>query len=270
MPEPERVRLELDGHVATLTLDAPERGNSLDAPMLARLEELLRGLPHEARVLVLRGAGPRAFSTGYHLPSLLDELSRGPSVVDFEHHPLERALRALEAVAVPTLALVGGHAWGAGCELAITCDLRLASDEAQLCMPPTKLGILYSLTGLQRLRDLIGPALAEELIYTAEPVPAERALAIGLVNRIVPAADLERAGRELAARIARNEPLSVRHHKALFRRLRPAAPARETLEEVARLRSECFQNPEFQRRAAAAARPRGGDHRAVDAPSPPG
>lgn len=279
MSEAGTVLLELEGEVALVTLAAPARGNSLDRAMLSRLEELLRGLPAQARVLLLRGAGQRAFSTGYHLPTLLAELAEGESVVDFEGHPLERALRALEAVAVPTIALVGGHAWGAGCELALTCDLRLASDDAQLCMPPAKLGVLYSLTGLQRLVSLVGPAVAEEMIYTAEPVPAERALAVGLVNRIYPAADLQQAGREMARRIARNEPLSLRHHKALFRRLRAAAPGREVLEEVARMRLECFRNPEFltraggparETRAGAAGRPREPGAGPVDSGPAPG
>lgn len=271
---PEGVRLERDGHLATVTLSAPERGNSLDGPLLLRLEQVLRELPADVRVVLLRGEGPRAFSTGYHLPTLLAELSQGESVVDFEGHPLERALRALEDVPVPTLAVIRGNAWGAGCELALTCDLRLAGDDARLCLPPARLGILYSLTGLQRLVDLVGPGLAREMIYTAEPVEAERALAAGLVDRVFPAADLERAARELAERIARNEPLSLRHHKALFRRLAPPAPGQAELREVAALRLECFKNPEFLRRAGAAAGSRearaGGAQGAVDHAPPSG
>jgi enoyl-CoA hydratase len=204
------------------------------------------------RVVLLRGAGERAFSTGYHVPSLLAELDRGPSVSDFEAHPLERALRALEAMPVPTMALVLGNAYGAGCELALACDLRLAADDARLCMPPGKLGVLYSATGMRRLLELVGPAVAKELLFTAEPVDAARALSLGLVNRSVPRAEAVAAAAALAATIAGNAPLSLRHTKTIFRRfLAPAPLTPDDLAEVARLREECFRSEEFKARARA-------------------
>lgn len=249
-PRPE-VTLERDGAVATLTLAAPWRGNALDGDMLARLEALLAGLG-DARVVLLRGAGERAFSTGYHVPSLLAELDQGPSVSDFEGHPLERALRALEAVPVPTIALVQGNAYGAGCELALACDLRLAADDARLCMPPAKLGVLYSATGMRRLLELVGPSVGKELLFTAEPVDAARALSLGLVNRVVPKAEAAAAAAALAATIAGNAPLSLRHTKTIFRRfLAPAPLTPDVLAEVAAMRDECFRSDDFRARARA-------------------
>ena len=267
-----RVRLELSElateggprRVATLTLDAPERGNSLDAAMLARIEELLRGLPVDtgdtgdgagasegARALLVRGAGERAFCTGYHVPSLLDELERGLTVSDFEDHPLERALRALEEVPVPTIAVVDGHAYGAGCELALACDLRVAVRGARFCMPPAKLGVLYSATGMRRLLELTGPARTKELLFTGDPVDAERALAIGLANRVAAPDALEAEVSALTARIAGNAPLSVHHTKAVLQRyLAPPALSTDDLHAVAALREECFRSLEFRRRAA--------------------
>lgn len=246
-----RVRcVEAEG-VVRITLDAPERGNSLDAPMLARLEELLRGLDEGVRVVLLEGAGPRAFCTGYHVPSLLAELEAGPSVTDFEAHPLERALRALDAVPVPTVAVVGGNAYGAGCELAIACDLRLAAEEARFCMPPARLGVLYSATGIRRLLELVGPALCREMLYTAEPVDAQRALAAGLANRVVPRERLDEFAARFARTVADNAPLSLRHTKTILRRfLAPPALDAAALAEVARLRAECFASEEFRKRAA--------------------
>lgn len=254
MPE---VRLELRGPVAHLILDAPERGNSLDTALLEQLRAHLESLddaatrPAEVRVLALSGAGTSAFSTGYHLPALLEELAAGPSVSDFASHPLERALRALESHSLPTLAIVQGNAYGAGCELALACDLRLGSEQAKLCMPPAKLGVLYSATGMRRLLELVGPALTKELLFTAEVVPAERALALGLLNRVVPHAELSAAADALCARIAANAPLSIRHTKTILSRFL-AAPALDdaALEEIARLRDECFASAEFARRTA--------------------
>ncbi|MBX3471236.1 MAG: enoyl-CoA hydratase/isomerase family protein [Planctomycetes bacterium] len=256
MPEtPPSVRLTTTEQVATVVLDAPARGNALDAAMLERLEELLRGLDPDVRVVLVRGAGERAFSTGYHVPSLLAELEQGPSVSDFDGHPLERALRALEAVPVPTVALVRGNAYGAGCELALACDLRLAADDARLCMPPAKLGVLYSATGMRRLLELCGPALAKELLFTGDVIDAGRALALGLVNRVVPAADLEQAGQALAATIRANAPLSLRHTKTIFaRHLAPPPLDAAALADVARLRDECFRSAEFQARSRALGR----------------
>lgn len=256
MPDPSPcVRLTTADQVATLVLDAPARGNSLDQAMLARLEELLAGLDPEVRVVLVRGAGDRAFSTGYHVPSLLAELEAGPSVSDFEGHPLERALRALEAVAVPTVAVVHGNAYGAGCELALACDLRLAADDARLCMPPAKLGVLYSATGMRRLVELCGPALAKELLFTGDVVDAARALAVGLVNRVVPKASLDAAAAELASTIRRNAALSIRHTKTVFSRfLAPPPLDAAALAEVARLRDECFRSDEFRERSRALGR----------------
>lgn len=259
-PESQRqvatARLEVEGAIGTLVLDAPWRGNAVDAPMLERVEALCASLTSTGagsavRALLVRGAGERAFSTGYHVPSLLAELAAGPSVSDFEGHPLERALRALEAVPVPTIALVAGNAYGAGCELALACDVRLAAEDARLCMPPAKLGVLYSATGMRRLLELVGPSVARELLFTGDVVPGPRALALGLVNRAAPTtSELWAAGRSMAETIAGNAPLSVRHTKTIFRRFLAAAPLDPAvLAEVAAMRDECFRSVEFQERS---------------------
>jgi enoyl-CoA hydratase/carnithine racemase len=249
----ERILVATANGIARVTLNAPERGNSVDADMLTRLEEVLIELSADAelRVVLLEGAGPRSFSTGYHIPSLLSELKEGESVSDFSGHPLERALRALEAIPVPTLAVVGGNAYGAGFELALTCDLRIAAQEAKFCMPPAKLGVLYSATGIRRLRALLGPALCQELLYTADVVNGARALAIGLVNRLVPGDELAAAATALATTIAGNAALSIRHTKTILRETLAAPTLTDAaLAKVAELRSECFRSEEFLRRAS--------------------
>lgn len=241
-----RIRLDVVDSIATVTLDAPGRGNSLDAAMLEGLEATLVGLDPQVRVVLLEGAGTRSFSTGYHVPSLLAELSAGQSVSDFANHPLERALRALEAVAVPTLAVVQGNAYGAGCELALACDIRLAAEEARFCMPPARLGVLYSATGIRRLLELIGPARTRELLFTAQPVAGPRALAMGLVNHLTPRAELPALARSMAATIAGNAPLSIRHTKAILSGfLSPPELSQEALAIVAQMREECFRSPDF-------------------------
>ena len=238
--------------VLTLTLSAPWRSNALDPAMLTALAEALEALPAPTRVVVLRGEGQRSFSTGYFLPALLAELEQGPSVTDYRSHPLERALRAIEACPVPTVAVIQGHAYGAGCELALACDLRLGSETARLCLPPTRLGILYSATGLRRLLLLVGPSIAKELLYTAAVVDAERARALTLLNRVVPAEALEAATAELVGQIAANDALSIRYTKRIFEEvLSPVALSEAELDEVATWRTECFQRPELEARVRA-------------------
>ncbi|MCA8924305.1 MAG: enoyl-CoA hydratase/isomerase family protein [Planctomycetes bacterium] len=252
------VEVRREGAALWITLSAPERGNSLDVPLLDALTAALRAIPEDARVLLLRGAGSRHFCTGYHLPTLLAELEQGPSVVDDANHPLEQALRALDAVAVPTVAVIQGPAYGAGCELALTCDLRLAAEEASLCMPPTKLGILYSYTGLSRLVRLVGAARAKQLIYTADPVPAPEAARMGLVSEVVPRAGLEEAARALVARIAANSARAVADHKTLFRWIEDGRAYAEVAEEVRALRAACFASPELAERVGRLRHGRGG------------
>lgn len=245
----ERILLAQSAGVARVTLNAPDRGNSVDADMLSRLAEVLEGLEDDVRVVLLQGAGSRSFSTGYHIPSLVKEMEGGRSVSDFQNHPLELAMRALAAIPVPTIAVVQGNAYGAGCELALTCDLRLAAEEARFCMPPAKLGVLYSATGIRRLRELAGPAVCEEMFYTACVIHAERALAVGLANRVVPKANLEAEAANMAGIIAGNAPLSIRHTKAILRRfLAPPELDEEAMRIVVGLREECFGSEEFRQR----------------------
>ncbi len=249
------VRAEERDRVLHVTLDAPERGNSVDRPMLGRLEELLAALTRRVeareaaapRVVLLRGAGERSFCTGYNIEELIRELAGGPSVNDEASHPLEKALRALDECPVPTIALVHGNAYGAGCELASACDLRVASDDAKFCMPPAKLGVLYSASGTRRLIELVGVSATKEMFFTAEPVLAPRALALGLANRVVPKAEAKAEAEKLAATIAKNAPLSVRGTKTIVRRLKPPPLDAATVVEIAKLREECFRSNDFMK-----------------------
>ncbi|HZV01997.1 MAG TPA: enoyl-CoA hydratase-related protein [Planctomycetota bacterium] len=240
----ESVLVEETDRVLRVTLNAPERGNSVDRAMLSRLEEVLRG-GSGARAVLLRGAGERSFCTGYNIEELVRELSEGPSVTDEASHPLEKALRALDECPVPTIALVHGNAYGAGCELACACDLRVAADDARFCMPPAKLGVLYSASGTRRLIELTGVAATKEMFFTAEPVSAERALALGLANRVVAKGGATEEAEKLARTIASNAPLSVRGAKEIVRRLRAPALDADSVRAIARLREECFRSRDF-------------------------
>jgi enoyl-CoA hydratase/carnithine racemase len=178
----------------------------------SRLEEV--AAEDEVRVIVVGGAGG-VFCAGLDLRELAAQRAAGEA----ETHTLEHALHVLERCPQPTIAAVQGEAVAGGCELALHCDLRVAANTARFVMPLARLGLAVPITLTWKLADTIGPAATKELLFTGDPIGAEAALAIGLVNRVVPAADLDRAVGELACQIARNAPLSLRVMKASVQRL---------------------------------------------------
>lgn len=216
--------------VARVTIDNAAKRNALDAEIL---EGLARELPRlDARCVILTGAGG-AFSAGYDIGNLTPE-----RLADVLIHPFEAAIEAVAAVPVPVIADVNGHAFGGGLELALTCDLRVCAPGAKVGMPPARLGVVYSHTGLRRFVDAIGTARTRQLFLTAEPIDAETALAWGLVNWIGEDAVA------LASRIAALSPLSLRGNKQVLDDLVPPLDP-WIVEVVERLRREAFASEDF-------------------------
>lgn len=204
--------------VAVLTLNRPERHNALDPATSAAMAQLLAGLDDDegVRCIVLTGAGERAFCTGADIPSMLpwirDNVVHGrddPQLGGLTHRPRTRK---------PLLAAVNGLALGGGLELALACDLRIASERARFGLPEIKLGVLAGAGGCTRLPRAIPEALAAEMILTGEPIDAAGALQAGLVSRVVPAAELMDTALDLAATVASRAPLSVLACTRLLRR----------------------------------------------------
>lgn len=201
----------MDAGVATLTLDRPEARNALTPDLIADLVRTLDevGGDPDVRVVVLRGSGG-SFCAGYDLNHLT---SPGTDEAGRERDEVERVCAALKGLRMPTVAAIAGVASGAGCDLAMSCDLRIASDDARFAMPPARLGILYSPEGVGRLTALAGPAVAKELLFTGALIGAERALAVGLVNRVVPAASLDDEVAGFTSQVVANARLSVEASK---------------------------------------------------------
>ena len=203
--------------VARVTIDNAAKRNALDRPILEGLAATLPSL--DARCVVLTGAG-NVFSAGYDIGDLSPE-RLAEEAAELLTHPFEAALAALDAVEVPVVAAMGGHAFGGGLELALACDLRVCAAGAKLGMPPARLGVVYSHTGLRRFVDAIGAARTRELFLTARPVGADEALAWGLVNEVVddvggPRGRARRGDRRALAAVAARE-------QARPARARPAA-----------------------------------------------
>src|SRR5438552_9361632 len=183
------------------------------------------------RVIVVRGAAP-ACSAGLDLAELGAQRAAGA----VETHGLEHALDILERCPRPTLAAVHGDAIAGGCELALHCDLRVAADTARFAMPLARIGLAVPVTLTWKLVEVIGAPATRELLFTGEPVGAEAALALGLVNRVVAAADLDGAVTALARQIAHNAPLAIRAMKAFVQRAADERRSwqRDDLETLAR------------------------------------
>ena len=245
------LRSEDRGPVRVLTLENLQKRNALDFASLAELEEACAAAARDGvRCLVFRGAGEKAFCSGFDIAAI----PTGPQEGDRPDLAVERAMEAVEAVPCPTIAFLNGAAFGAGAELAATCDLRVARPGVQLGMPPAKLGVVYAPAGLRRFLHLVGPARARELFFTGRPVDADVALDIGLVDRLVPADQAEGAALALAEEIAGNAPLAVQGMKRILRLLAAAAERGFTADEraeIGQLRRRAFESDDVREGRAA-------------------
>jgi enoyl-CoA hydratase/carnithine racemase len=228
--------------VVRLTISNPERRGALDHELLDALADHARTL--DARCLVVSGSGP-VFSAGYDIGNL-EEGGFQETAEQLVAHPFHDAIEALEAYRYPVIGQINGHAVGGGLELALTCDIRIAARGVKLGMPPAKLGLIYSHTGLLKFMQACGPANTAELFYVGRNVEAERAERMGLVNEVVDADELDDRVLELAAEIAANAPLSLAGNKRILRALRAHTLSPELERELIDLRESCFRSEDFR------------------------
>ena len=242
--------------VLRLTIRNPAKRNALDHPILDAIAVALAD-PGDARAVLLTGADGM-FSSGYDIGDIPDDVF-AEEAERLVAHPFASALQAVEDCAIPTVAALPGHTIGGGLELALACDLRVAADGILLGMPPAKLVLVYSHTGLRRFLKAIGAPRTRELFLTARNIDARTALQWGLVNEVVGAADLDDAGLDLAEDLAANAPLSVRGNKRVIRELLAAGGdlEAEVERELVELRRASFQSEDLREgvRAFAQKRP---------------
>ena len=229
-------------HVARLTIDNPERRGALDHELLDALGEHTRTL--DARCLVIRGSGP-VFSAGYDIGGF-DEGRFEEAAERLVAHPFQAALEALDAYPYPVIGQLNGHAIGGGLELALACDFRIAASGIKVGMPPAKLGLIYSHTGLRRFIDVCGVASTAELFYVGRNVDVARAERMGLVNEIVDPAELDERVLDLATEVAANAPLSLAGNKHVIRTLRDRPLPEDVERELIELRESCFRSEDFR------------------------
>ena len=210
-----------EGPVTTLTVDRPDKLNALTVEVLERLDGAIEAARGDARVLVLTGAGDDAFIAGADIGYMQDlEPAAAQDYAELGH----RVAAGLESFPGPTIAAVNGYALGGGCELAIACDLRVASERAVIGQPEIDLGIFPGWGGTQRLPRLVGDELARRLIYFGERVDAQDANEIGLVGEVVAHDALDAHVAELAEELAAKPQLALRAAKELLNVERGADP----------------------------------------------
>jgi enoyl-CoA hydratase/carnithine racemase len=238
-------KLQLDrpaDGVARLTIANPQRRGALDHDILDALARHARSL--DARCLIVRGSGA-VFSAGYDIGNLEDQRFE-ESAERLVAHPFHDAIEALEAYRYPVVGEINGPAIGGGLELALTCDIRVAARGAMLGMPPARLGLIYSHTGLAKFIDACGVANTAELFFVGDNVGAERAARMGLVNAVVDRDELEERVLALASSIAANAPLSLEGNKRVIRALRARPLPPEIERELIQLRESCFRSEDFR------------------------
>ena len=203
------VLLEKKGHVAIATVNRPKALNALNSAVLQDLDELVEQVKSDQEIyaLVLTGAGEKAFVAGADIGEMSTLTQEEGEAFGKRGNDV---FRKIETLPIPTIAAVNGFALGGGCELAMSCDIRLCADSAVFGQPEAGLGITPGFGGTQRLARLVGPGMAKQMIYTARNIKADEALRIGLVNAIYPVAELMAAAEKLAATIAKNAPIAVR------------------------------------------------------------
>jgi enoyl-CoA hydratase/carnithine racemase len=232
--------VSIDGSVATLTINRPAKRNALTVAMWQELAVICAELDADPRlrVLVVTGAGP-SFCAGADISSLSEDEAVLKAVV-------ETAEQALRSLAMPTIAKISGHCFGGGNQIAVACDLRVADSTASFGVPPARLGVIYPVGSTRALVELVGPAAAKRLIFTAQPIDAAQALRIGLVEQVVEPGQLDAAVAELVAAMLGLAPMTQFAAKELVNLIADGGDADAAFERWAaqwRLSSDGVEGP---------------------------
>jgi enoyl-CoA hydratase/carnithine racemase len=241
----EKMLAEKQDGIGWMTFNNPARRNATSLEMWQAIAVILKdfGADPAVRVVVMRGAGDKAFVSGADISQFEDERADAEAARRY-NAVAEGARAAMAALEKPFIAMIRGYCLGGGVAIAMAADLRIASDDARFGIPAARLGIAYGMDYLKKLVDLVGPAYAKEILLTARRLSAQEALRIGLVNRVVPVAELEPVVRETCATIIDNAPLSLIANKAIIDEIAkdPAARDSARMEALAR---RCYDSADY-------------------------
>lgn len=234
-----------EGSVAQIIFNNPAKHNAVSLEMWEKMDTLLAGFLDDAgiRVLVISGAGGKAFVSGADISKFESERATREAVAGY-NEAAQAAYAKLYHFPRPTIARIEGYCIGGGVNLAVCCDLRYCTEGSQFGIPAAKLGLGYGYAGLKKLSDIIGPARAMEMFYTARQFTAREAYEMGLVNAVVADGDLDACIDEVTDRIAENAPLTIAAIKAASRAV-ASDPADRDLEQLDRMVQACFDSDDY-------------------------
>lgn len=233
------------GAVGWMTFNNPDRRNAVSLDMWEAIPRILEAFEAdpEIRVIALTGAGDRAFVAGADI-SQFEQQRSSPETVAHYDATSDRATKALKACAKPTVAVIRGWCIGGGVGIAVACDLRFAADTAKFGVPAGRLGLGYGMSGVKTLNDLVGPAYTKEIFYTARHFTAPEALAMGLVNRVVPEPELDAFAASQFETMAANAPLTLHTLKRTVAEL--ARGNQADAEAIDALVQSCFASDDYK------------------------
>ncbi len=235
---------EIDGAIGWMTFNKPERRNAVSLDMWAAMPEILHHFESDpnVRVIVLKGAGDKAFVSGADI-SQFEQARNSAEANETYDRVSEAATDALMTCGKPTIAMINGYCIGGGLAIALACDLRIATDDARFGVPASRLGLGYGAPGVKKLMDLVGPSFTKEIFFTARHFDSEEARTMGLINRVVAKADLERYTRDYCATIADNAPMTMNTLKRTVAEISRGHEADWALCD--RLVAACFESQDF-------------------------
>ena len=239
-----RIVTEKDGAIGWLVFDHPERRNAISVDMWSAMPQAVQELAgdDEVRVVVLRGQGEEAFVSGADISEFASRRS-GDAMRDYDLTSA-RAFGSLAKLAKPVIAQIHGSCIGGGVAVALTADLRYSADDAVFAIPAARLGLGYHMAGVEALTNIVGFSAAKEIFFTARRFSADEAPELGLVNRVLPARELDAFVRETAVRVARNAPLTVQSVKRIVSELTKEPAARDHDAVNASIEA-CFESDDY-------------------------
>jgi enoyl-CoA hydratase len=234
-----------EGHVGYVIFNNPERRNAVSLEMWEATAKILANFSDdsEIRVVVLTGAGEKAFVSGADISKFEDERANEEAIARY-NQTVERANAAIYEYPKPTIAMIRGYCIGGGVGLALCCDLRICSDDSRFAVPAAKLGLGYAYHGLKKLVDVVGPSFAKEIFYTARQFDAEEARTMGLVNRVVKAAELDAYVKNYAEAIGENAPMTIATTKFIIGEVVKDESKRD-LPKCAAMVKRCFESKDY-------------------------
>jgi enoyl-CoA hydratase/carnithine racemase len=245
MTQTDKMLSRKEGHVGYMTFNNPERRNAVSLDMWDAAGRIMDDFARDdaIRVVVITGAGGKAFVSGADISRF--EKERSDEAAQARYSAISsKANEAIYAFPKPTIAMIRGYCLGGGLGLAVCCDLRIASEDSRFGVPAAKLGVGYGFTGIKRLADLVGPSFTKEIFFTARQFDASEALAMGLINRAVPADKLEAYVKDYTDTISNNAPLTVNSVKFIANQT-VVDPEKRELARCADLVKGCFASKDF-------------------------